>query len=85
MSVELAFAATEAKQKLGEIMDAAQKGPVVISKSGRPHVVMISIETYNKLQEYEDLYWAAKAEEGIRSGFIGSEATMKYLQEKLNG
>jgi len=85
MSAELAFAATEAKQKLGEIMDAAQKGPVVINKSGRPHVVMLSVETYSKLQEYEDSYWAAKAEEGIKSGFMGPEATKKYLQEKLNG
>ena len=85
MSAELAFAATEAKQKLGEIMDAAQKGPVVINKSGRPHVVMVSVETFNKLQEYEDRYWAAKAEAGVRSGFMGPDATMKYLQEKLNG
>ena len=85
MSAELAFAATEAKQKLGEIMDAAQKGPVIINKSGRPHVVMVSVDTFNKLQEYEDRYWAAKAEAGVRSGFMGPEATMKYLQEKLNG
>ena len=82
---DLAFAATEAKQRFGEIMDAAQKGPVVINKSGRPRVVMISVDTYNKLQDYEDRYWAAKAEEGVKSGFMGPEATMKYLQEKLNG
>ena len=85
MSAELAFAATEAKQKLGEIMDAAQKSPVIINKSGRPHVVMMSVETYYKLQEYEDRYWATKAEEGVQGGFMGPEATMKYLQEKLNG
>lgn len=85
MSAEVAFAATEAKQKLGEIMDAAQKGPVVINKSGRPHVIMLSVETFNKLQEYEDRYWAAKAEEGVASGFMGPEATIKYLKEKLNG
>ena len=85
MSTELAFAATEAKQKFGEIMDAAQKAPVVVTKSGRPHVIMLSIETYTKLQEYEDQYWAAKADEGVKSGFLGPEATMKYLLEKMNG
>ena len=85
MSTELAFAATEAKQKFGEIMDAARKSPVIINKSGRPHVVMLSIETYNRPQEYEDQYWEAKADEGVRSGFLGPEATMKYLLEKLNG
>lgn len=84
MPTELAFSATEAKQKLGEIMDAAQKSPVIINKSGRPHVVMLSVETFNKLQEYEDRYWATKAEDGVRSGFMGPEATMKYLQEKLD-
>ena len=85
MSTELAFAATEAKQKFGEIMDAAQKAPVVVTKSGRPHVVMLSVEAYNRLQEYEDQYWAAKANEGVRSGFLGPEATMISLQKLLNG
>ena len=85
MSAVLAFAATEAKQKFGEMMDAAQSGPVMINKSGRPRAVMVSVEAYNKLQEYEDCYWAAKADEGVQSGFMGPEATMKYLREKMNG
>lgn len=85
MSAVLAFAATEAKQKFGEMMDAAQSGPVVINKSGRPRAVMVSFEAYNKLQEYEDRYWAAKADEGLKSGFLGPEATMKSLQKLLNG
>ena len=83
MSIE--FAATEAKQKFGEVMDAAQKSPVIINKSGRPHVVMLSVEAYNRLQEYEDHYWEAKADEGVRSGFLGPEATMKSLLKLLNG
>lgn len=85
MSAILTFAATEAKQKFGEMMDAAQGGPVIINKSGRPRAVMVSFEIYNKLQEYEDRYWATKAEEGVKSGFMGPEETMNYLREKMNG
>ena len=81
----IAIAATEANQKFGEMLDAAQHGPVVINKSGRPRAVLVSFEAYNKLQEYEDRYWAAKADEAVKSGFLGPEATMKSLQKLLNG
>jgi prevent-host-death family protein len=41
--------ATEAKNRLGQMLDHAQREPVVIEKQGRRHSVLISAETYDRL------------------------------------
>lgn len=80
----MAVSASEAKQKFGKIMDAARINPVVIEKSGRESVVVISIERYRELQALEDAYWTAQAEEGIKSGFVGTEKTAQFIKEKMD-
>ncbi|KJS15709.1 MAG: hypothetical protein VR69_12195 [Peptococcaceae bacterium BRH_c4b] len=82
MSVNVS--ASDAKQKFGQIIDAARISPVVINKSGKPSVVMISIERFEELQAMEDAYWIAQAEAGITSGFLGQEKAAKVLKEKLD-
>lgn len=42
------ISATEAKNKLAAVMDIAMKEPVMIEKNGRPFVVMMSAEAYEK-------------------------------------
>lgn len=76
--------ASEAKQRFGQILDAARIKPVIIEKSGREAVVMISIERFRELQAMEDAYWIAQAEEGIKSGFMGPENTAHFLKEKMD-
>jgi antitoxin Phd len=80
----MAVSASEAKQKFGQIIDAARTGPVVIEKSGRASVVVISIERFRELQAMEDAYWVRQAEEGIASGFMGPEKTAQFLKEKMD-
>jgi prevent-host-death family protein len=41
--------ATEAKNRLGQILDACQREPVVIEKSGRRHSVLLSAAHYDAL------------------------------------
>jgi prevent-host-death family protein len=41
--------ATEAKNRLGQMLEHAQREPVVIEKSGRRHSVLISAEHYDAL------------------------------------
>jgi prevent-host-death family protein len=41
--------ATEAKNRLGQVLEQAQKRPVFIEKSGRRHSVVMSVELYDKL------------------------------------
>jgi prevent-host-death family protein len=76
--------ASDAKQKFGQIIDAARTAPVVINKSGKPSVVMISFERFEELQAMEDAYWIAQAEASLASGFFGAEKTAEALKEKLD-
>ncbi|MES2413292.1 MAG: type II toxin-antitoxin system Phd/YefM family antitoxin [Pseudomonadota bacterium] len=41
--------ALEAKNRLGQILDAAQREPVTITRHGRPYVVVIAVDDYEAL------------------------------------
>ena len=41
--------AREAKYQFGQLIDEARAGPVVVEKHGRPVVVVLSIEEYQRL------------------------------------
>ena len=45
--------ATEAKNRLGQVLEQAQSKPVFIEKAGRPHSVVISSQRYAELLEVE--------------------------------
>jgi prevent-host-death family protein len=61
---------SEAREKLAEIIDAAQSEAVVLERYGRPAAVLVSPERYEQLlealEEAEDVdaFDAAMAEEG---------------------
>ena len=42
--------ALEAKNRFGEVLEAAQRQPVSITRNGRPSVVVISAESYARRQ-----------------------------------
>lgn len=60
---------SEARDKLAEVIDAAQSEAVIIERYGRPAAVMVSPERYEQLiealEEFEDIaaFDAAMAEE----------------------
>ena len=45
------MAAGDAKNRFGELLDAAQREPVSIEKHGRPVAVVVSAEDYKELEE----------------------------------
>ena len=45
--------ATEAKNRLGQVLEQAQRKPVFIQKAGRKHSVVISNERYEELLKAE--------------------------------
>jgi prevent-host-death family protein len=45
--------ATEAKNRLGQVLEQAQSQPVFIEKAGRRHSVVISSERYEELLKAE--------------------------------
>ena len=42
--------ARDAKNRFGQLLDSAQRGPVSITKNGRVVTVMLSIEQYRRLR-----------------------------------
>lgn len=46
-------AASEMKNRLGAYFEVAQAEPVMVERSGRPSVVMVSVAEYERLKEFE--------------------------------
>ncbi|SLM28826.1 Toxin-antitoxin system, antitoxin component, PHD family [Desulfamplus magnetovallimortis] len=72
--------ATELKNRLGLYLDTAETDPVVIKKSGRIKSVLISNTMYEKFLSYEDAYWASKAIEAEKEGYMGEKASDEILK-----
>ena len=45
------FSAREAKYKSGRMIDTARGEPVVVEKHGRPFVVVLGVEEFERLRE----------------------------------
>jgi prevent-host-death family protein len=75
--VEHTVNATEARIRFGELMRrAVEKGePIVVERGGKPHVVVLSMEAYQRLvkgqrqEDWQDLVDRARAQ--IRSDLAG--------------
>lgn len=44
------FTALEAKNRFGQVIDAAQREPVTVTRQGRPSIVILSAEEYQRRQ-----------------------------------
>lgn len=75
--------ATEFKRKLGQYLDAAERAPVIIKKSGRIKSVLISSDMYSKFLAMEDAYWAQKAKEAEAGGYLEENETEKLLKRSV--
>lgn len=76
--------ATEAKTHFGEVLETAQKEPVMIEKAGKKYAVVLSFEEYQRLASLENSYWIAKAEKGKKEGFIGEDASEALIGSLLH-
>lgn len=50
LSIMKSYTALEAKNRFGELIEAAQRQPVGITRNGRPSVVVISADSYARRQ-----------------------------------
>ena len=78
------FTAKTAKNNFGRLLDEARRAPVTIEKNGRKTAVMLSIEEYRFLETLSDLYWAKRAKEAEKEGFIGVRKSEKLLKQLLH-
>lgn len=78
--------AREAKNRFGELLDAVQRQPVIITKKGRPVARMIAFVDKKRFEEVEDEIWAEKLRKALKNPqYLGpkkSEAFMEKLRKK---
>lgn len=79
--------ASEMKQRFGACIEAAQAEPILVERSGRPSVVVVSVAEYQRLQRIEENSWGALAQQAREDGLLSDEETaawLKTMQERLN-
>ncbi|MEY4746960.1 MAG: Antitoxin Phd YefM, type toxin-antitoxin system [Candidatus Parcubacteria bacterium] len=59
--------AREAKNRFGELLDAVQRQPVIITKKGRPVARMIAFVDPKRFEEVEDEIWAEKLRKVLKN------------------
>ncbi len=64
--------AREAKNSFGELLDMAQREPVIVTKRGRPVSVMLSIEEMQELTSHSTEL-SPKLTDGIKQGLADSK------------
>ena len=70
--------ATEFQQNVGTYSDAAQREPVVITHHNRDRLVLLSAETYARLQAFE----AAEEAALIEARMAAQTVTIKALADR---
>lgn len=75
------FDASEAKNKFGAMIDAAQRRPVTIKRRGRPVAFVISPAD---METIEDIWLGARAMQIMKTGkFLGVKKTREYFNSVL--
>jgi len=76
--------ATDLKTNFGTYLQKAITEPVIIEKNHRSMAVLVSYEEYERLSMIEDRYWAQRAIEAEKEGFLGPDESLKYLQAGID-
>lgn len=82
------FSAKHAQTHFSDMLITVIKEPVTIEKHGKPSAVLISCEDYKRfevLEEIENNYWAEKAFEAEKEGYLSVEETEEFLSSFLKG
>jgi prevent-host-death family protein len=76
------ISAIDAKNRFGQLLDAAQRAPVTVTKKGRPAAVVMSIEDYER---FRGAAWKRLLEtvETARKEAAGRGLTDERLDELL--
>lgn len=69
--------ATELNKRPGTYVEQAIKEPVLVEKTGRPAVVIVS---YSRYLELEDAYWGNLAIESEKDELLSTEDSMRFLE-----
>jgi antitoxin Phd len=74
---------TELENRVGQyIQQAVVMEPIVIEETGCPMAVMMSYTDYERLKKIEDAFWALKAIEAEKSGYVGENSLSELMRIK---
>jgi antitoxin Phd len=76
--------ATDVKNRFGEYLETAIAEPLAVSKNGRNVAVLMSWAQYERLNEIEDAWWAMRAMEAEKGGYLGPEESMNAFKSLLH-
>ena len=79
------MASGEAKNRFGELLDAAQREPVTIEKHGRPVAVMVSAEEYQDLEALKLEVLREKVRRGTEDASAGRLTDADAVFSELEG
>ncbi len=75
--------ATYAKQNFGACVASAATQPVVIEKSGRPTVVMLAYDEFQRLSNLENEMWLNRAQEAAAGGYLSAKESDISMEKRL--
>ena len=76
--------AAEAKQKFGQLMEKAQRGPVAITRHGKPSAYLISSEDYEEEQRQREFYLRRAIAKGLDDVEAGRVHTAQEVREEMD-
>lgn len=81
MAKILTIPAREAKNRFGEMLDAVQRQPVMITKNGRPVAKLVAHVDPKRFEEVEDEIWLEKVRKvEMDAKFLSPKESMKFLK-----
>ena len=75
--------AKEAKNRFGELLEAVQRHPVIITKNNRPVAEIRRFSEKTRFEEAEDQIWNERALEAAKEGYLGPEESANVLKRML--
>lgn len=72
------FTAVDAKTRFGQLIDTAQREPVIVTKKNRPVGVFFSIE------DIENTIWAEQVKAAEAEGYLSAEESLKQINAFLH-
>lgn len=80
----LKFTATDLKNRLGDVADEARSNPVIITRNGRPDLVLLSARAFALLQKESDLVWGTVAKRAHAKGdYLSVEESATMLRRMM--
>ncbi|OGG76787.1 hypothetical protein A3B35_03505 [Candidatus Kaiserbacteria bacterium RIFCSPLOWO2_01_FULL_54_24] len=76
--------AKEAKNRFGELLEAAQRHPILITKNNRVVAEIRRSSERTRFEEMEDKIWGERALKAEKEGYIGVKASKKLMDRFRN-